>query len=87
MMKTYEVLAWSSVTAFDKAFFFEIEALDFDSAMAKYREISESPEYSWRKLRVERWDTREDRMRAEAVFGKYEDIIAQAHANARRGGR
>lgn len=69
MMKTYEILAWSSVTALDKAFFFEIEASDFDSAMAKFAEAAESVEYSWRKLRVERIESREDRLARLAALG------------------
>jgi hypothetical protein len=69
MMKIYEILAWSSVTAFDKAFFFEIEASDRAGALAKFAEVAESQEYSWRKLRLERIEAREDRLARLADLG------------------
>jgi hypothetical protein len=67
-MKTYELLAWSSVTAFDKPFYFEFVAPSYDSAMAKFREVSESEEYAWRKLRLDRIETWEDRMERLAAL-------------------
>jgi hypothetical protein len=68
-MKNYEVVAWSSVTAFDKVFFFEFMALDEKDALAKFSAICDSPEYAQRKLRLESLESTEDRLARIAALG------------------
>lgn len=61
MMKTYEVLAWSSVAWYDKAFFFEIEASDLADAQRKVGELVSSQEWAWRELLIERIEDKAER--------------------------
>lgn len=83
MMKIYEFKAFSPVSSWGVPFSFDIEAESSTEAHAKYAQIISSPEYAARKLVLSYWGTRESRQRAEAIFGKHEDVIAWAHRTPR----
>jgi hypothetical protein len=62
MMKIYEVLTWSSATAFDEAFFFQIEASNLADAKKKVAELVTSQEWVRKKLLVERIEEQAERL-------------------------
>ena len=66
MMKTYEILAVSSVAGCvgfqDGVFFFEVEATSIRDAYKRFDEMRNSPELARKKLRMEHIETKAERL-------------------------